>query len=56
MFAKWCIKVECQSVRLTCMPDKETTVTMGDLLGLVSELAIGCLAVIASLHIRCGRC
>jgi xanthine/uracil/vitamin C permease (AzgA family) len=36
------------------VPDKETMVTMGDLLGLEPVLAIGGLAVIASLHFRCG--
>jgi xanthine/uracil/vitamin C permease (AzgA family) len=35
------------------VPDKETMVTMGDLLGLEPVLAIGGLAVIASLHFRC---
>ncbi|KAF6263362.1 hypothetical protein COO60DRAFT_1621686 [Scenedesmus sp. NREL 46B-D3] len=34
------------------VPDKETMVTMGDLLGLEPVLAIGGLAVIASLHFR----
>jgi hypothetical protein len=32
--------------------DKEAMVTMGDLLGLEPVLAIGALAVIASLHFR----
>jgi AGZA family xanthine/uracil permease-like MFS transporter len=34
------------------VPDKETMVTMGNLLGLEPVLAIGGLAVIASLHYR----
>jgi hypothetical protein len=38
------------------VPDKETVVTMGDLLGLEPVLATGGLAVIASLHFRWGLC
>eukprot|EP00882_Tetradesmus_deserticola_P026225 GHRQ01028889.1.p1 GENE.GHRQ01028889.1~~GHRQ01028889.1.p1 ORF type:complete len:112 (+),score=25.50 GHRQ01028889.1:297-632(+) len=38
------------------VPDQETMVAMGDLLGLEPVLAIGGLAVIAALHFRCACC